>query len=77
MITPHGLGWLVRIEGNMHKELYRGVLQDDFLSTMNDLELDVHNYYFQQDNNPKHNKRSPALRAGSHLLDVTKIRMLI
>jgi hypothetical protein len=54
MITPHGLGRLVRIEGNMHKELYREILQEDFLGTMDNLELDVHDYYFQQDNDPKH-----------------------
>jgi hypothetical protein len=54
MITPHRLGQLVRIEGNMHKELYRKILQDNFLDTMDNLELDVHDYYFQQDNDPKH-----------------------
>jgi hypothetical protein len=54
MITPHGLGRLVCIKGNMHKELYREILQDNFLGTMDDLELDMHNYYFQQDNDLKH-----------------------
>jgi hypothetical protein len=57
MITPHGLGRLVRIEGNLQKELYRDILQEDFLGTMDDLELDVRDYYFQQDNDPKHTSR--------------------
>jgi hypothetical protein len=54
MITPHSLGRLVRIQGNLQKDLYRDILQEDFLGTMDDLKLDVCNYYFQQDNDPKH-----------------------
>jgi hypothetical protein len=54
VITPHGLGRLVRIEGNMDKELYRDILQDDFLGTLDDFKLRATDYYFQQDNDPKH-----------------------
>jgi hypothetical protein len=53
MITPHSLGWLVHIEGNLQKELYCNILLEDILGTIDDLELDVSDY-FQQDNNPKH-----------------------
>jgi len=54
MITAHGVGHIVRIEGNLNKELYCEILQDDVLGTFHDLHLDFHNYYFQQDNDPKH-----------------------
>jgi hypothetical protein len=57
MITPPGLGRLVRIDGNLVKELYVDILQDDFLGTLDDLELDPRSYYFQQDNDPKHTAR--------------------
>jgi hypothetical protein len=54
MITPHGLGRLVRIWGNMDKFLYREILEEDLLGSMDDLDLDIRDYYFQQDNDPKH-----------------------
>jgi hypothetical protein len=57
MITPHRLGRLICIDGNLVKELYVDVLQDDFLGTLNDLELNPRDYYFQQDNDPKHMAR--------------------
>jgi hypothetical protein len=54
MITAQGVGHIVRIEGNLNKELYCKILQDDVLGTYHDLHLDYHDYYFQQDNDPKH-----------------------
>ncbi|CAK5267780.1 unnamed protein product [Mycena citricolor] len=57
MITPHGLGRLVRIDGNLNKELYREILKDDLLGTLDDLDLDPRDYIFQQDNDPKHTAR--------------------
>lgn len=54
MITPHGVGHLVRIYGNLNSTLYREILEDDALGTFSDLELDPKDYYFQQDNDPKH-----------------------
>jgi hypothetical protein len=50
LITPRGLGRLMCIEGNLDKHLYYEILQDDFLGTLDDLNLDLNNYYFQQDN---------------------------
>ena len=54
MITPYGVGRIVWIEGNLNKELYCEILQDDLLGTYQDLGLDYHDRYFQQDNDPKH-----------------------
>jgi hypothetical protein len=57
MITAYGVGHIVRIEGNLNKDLYCEILQDDVLGTFHDLHLDFHDYYFQQDNDPKHTSK--------------------
>ena len=57
MITPYGVGHIVRIEGNLNKELYYEILQDDLLGIYQDLGLDYHDRYFQQDNDPKHTSK--------------------
>jgi hypothetical protein len=54
MITRDGPGRLTRIWGNMNKHLYREILEDDLLGSLDDLEMDRSEYYFQQDNDPKH-----------------------
>ena len=54
MITSHGVGRIVRIEGNLTGVLYREILEDDALGTFSDLGLDPSDYYFQHDNDPKH-----------------------
>jgi hypothetical protein len=38
----------------MDKVLYREILQDNFLGTLDDLDLYLHDCYFQQDKDPKH-----------------------
>jgi len=54
MITAKGVGRIVRIEGNLNKELYRDILEDNVLGTYRDLHMDPRRFYFQQDNDPKH-----------------------
>ena len=54
LITPFGVGHIVRIEGNLNKELYTEILEDDLLGSFRDLGLDYGDFYFQQDNDPKH-----------------------
>ena len=49
VITPYGVGHSTQIEGNLNKELYCKILQDD-LGTYQDLGLHYHDHYFQQDN---------------------------
>ena len=49
VITPYGVGHITWIEGNLNKELYCKILQDD-LGTYQDLGLNYHDCYFQQDN---------------------------
>jgi DDE superfamily endonuclease len=54
MITAHGVGRIVRIEGNLTAVLYREILEDDALGTFSDLNLNPRKFIFQQDNDPKH-----------------------
>jgi hypothetical protein len=57
MITAFGVGRIVRIEGNLNKELYTEILEDDVLGSFRDLGLNYHDFYFQQDNDPKHTSK--------------------
>jgi len=57
MITACGVGRIVRIEGNLNKELYRDILQDDVLGTYREHHMNPRSFYFQQDNDPKHTSK--------------------
>ena len=48
---------IVCIEGNMNKELYTEILEDDVLGSFHDLGLNYHHFYFQHDNDPKHTSK--------------------
>lgn len=54
MITPHGVGRLVRIHGNLTGELYCEIMKDDMLGSSSDLGPDPAAFWFQRDNDPKH-----------------------
>jgi len=54
IITARGVGRIVRIEGNLTKELYCEILEDDVLGTYREFRMKPHAFYFQQDNDPKH-----------------------
>jgi hypothetical protein len=51
------VGRIVRIEGNLNKELYRDILQDDVLGTYREHHMNRRSFYFQQDNDPKHTSK--------------------
>jgi hypothetical protein len=57
VITAKGVGRIVQIEGNLNKELYCEILKDDVLGTYHDLHMDRRQFYFQQDNDPKHTSK--------------------
>lgn len=49
-----GVGYLCRIEGGMDGEIYRQILGDEFLKTLDYYSLDPQNIIYQQDRDPKH-----------------------
>ncbi|GES88198.1 IS630 family transposase [Rhizophagus clarus] len=52
--THLGVGYLCRIEGGLNGELYRQILEEDFLQTLEYYNLNPQTIIFQQDNDPKH-----------------------
>ena len=53
-ITWSGVGFLVFIDGNMDKQLYKTILQEDLLRTLEDYHLNQKDVVFVHDNDPKH-----------------------
>ena len=53
-ISWNGVGSIVKIDGNMKKELYGEILKDDLSASLDDLGLNVEDAIFQHDNDPKH-----------------------
>jgi transposase len=60
-ITYAGVGWLCKIDGNMDKELYKEILEDDQSKTIDytreKLGLRRDQLIFQHDNDPKHTSK--------------------
>lgn len=53
-ITSDGVGYAVRIDGKMTKEVYLGILKKDLDATLCFYEINQSQMIFQHDNNPKH-----------------------
>ncbi|CAB5191505.1 unnamed protein product [Rhizophagus irregularis] len=49
-----GVGKYCKIDGRMDGELYREILEEEFLGTLSECDLSVDDVIFQQDNDPKH-----------------------
>ena len=56
-MTSHGFGRLHLVEGRMNAVQYVSILEDAFLGTLQDQNIDRRNIYFQQDNDPKHTSK--------------------
>lgn len=54
VITPKGVGRLVRVDGIMDAEKYTKVLQEGLLGTLSDYNMQTSDITFQQDNDSKH-----------------------
>jgi len=52
--TSGGIGYLCRIDGGLDGELYRKILNDEFIATLNWYNMDKEQVIFQHDNDPKH-----------------------
>lgn len=53
-ISWSGVGYIVKIDGNMTKELYKSILEEDLLESIKFFEMDLRKTVFQHDNDPKH-----------------------
>jgi hypothetical protein len=53
-MTWQGVGYACKIDGNLDGELYEQILEDEFLQTLDYYGLQVDQFIFQQDNDPKH-----------------------
>ena len=56
-MTVHGVGNLFRIDGGLDSNLYRRILDEDLVSSVEDFGFNVEDVVFQHDNDPKHTSR--------------------
>lgn len=57
VVTPFGVGRLVRVKGNMDMAQYKRILQEGLLGTARGFRVDLSSLVFQRDNDPKHKSR--------------------
>src|SRR4030095_9616517 len=57
-MTWQGVGNLVRIDNGLDAQLYKDILHDDFLGSLEWYGLDKGDIIFQHDNDPKHTAKS-------------------
>jgi transposase len=53
-ITYDGVGYIVKIDDTLDKDLYLSILHEDLRATMDEYRLDQDKMIFQHDNDPKH-----------------------
>lgn len=56
-MTHMGVGFMCKIEGNMDQHLYKSILEDDLMKTIEYYQLDEEKLIFQHDNDPKHKSK--------------------
>jgi len=52
--TISGVGYLCKIDGGLDAELYRKILDEDLMQTLDYYNLEPNDIFFVQDNDPKH-----------------------
>lgn len=57
-MTVHGPGFMCRIVDKMDQHLYKSILEDDLLKTIEWYDMNAEQVIFQQDNDPKHRAKS-------------------
>ena len=53
----NGVGCIVRISGNMNAELYRSIVEEEVVESMDCFDMDLDSSIFMQDNDPKHKSK--------------------
>ena len=57
-MTAQGVGFMCKIDSIMDQYLYRSILEDELLKTIEFYELEPKHVIFQHDNDPKHKAKS-------------------
>ena len=57
-MTAHGVGFMCKFEGKMDQHMYKQILEDDLLRTIEWHGMDIESVIFEHDNDPKHRARS-------------------
>ena len=57
-MTSQGIGYLCKIDGTMDQHLYKSILEDELLQTIDFYNLEKDQVIFQHDNDPKHKAKS-------------------
>lgn len=57
-MTSKGVGYLCKIDGRMDQLLYKSILEEDLMNTIDFYDLDLQEVIFQHDNDPKHKSKS-------------------
>src|SRR5215470_6613827 len=57
-MTAHGTGFMCKIEGTMDQHLYKQILEDELLRTIEWYDMNIEQLIFQQDNDSKHKAKS-------------------
>ena len=57
-MTAQGVGFMCKIDSIMDQYLYRSILKDELLKTIEFYELEPKQVIFQHDNDPKHKAKS-------------------
>ena len=57
-MTSQGVGYLCKIDGTMDQHLYKSILEDELLQTIEYYNLEKAQVIFQHDNDPKHKAKS-------------------
>jgi hypothetical protein len=57
-MTAEGPGFMCKLTGRMDQHVYKAVLEDELLNTIDYYDLDAERIIFQHDNDPKHKAKS-------------------
>jgi transposase len=71
-MTWEGVGFACKIDGNMDGQLYKEILEDELLQTLEYYGLEVGDIIFQQDNDPKHTSKKAKEFFEEHQMRVLK-----